>query len=362
MRFLHYGLSQCKIKTDIISLLLAGLRDTHCLLRGLHVIEVMQHSTCYLCNCLVYTHGHSKLTHFRLLQSKIYYIIYHGVYNSILRSMDYLGTCLESVGVTVPYVKVRIVCIICILMTIATHLYNAYIHYRIVIALIHKEKLLVDVYTTYGSLVKNNSFYVFTILLFLQYLYVLFKLYYSVWCVRNAVEGVERIEAIRSAWTTDTYDLQRSNLLEVMQRRFEKIHLMSTCVSNSVRAVEHFYKHLTCFQLIAAIFVAKHNILMAATGISYSYIPHMTLSLIALEVVPILLRTKIRFEFKNIISLLRSCYHTVKLHPLKGDIKRCIQKYLYTNIKFDSRFFKMDFALIALIFDFVSLFAFAILT
>ena len=149
--------------------------------------------------------------------------MYHDVYSSMFKNLNYIDSCLESVGVTVAYMKVKIACFIYAFITIGTHVYIRYIQNSVVFALQHKHKVLAEIPTIYDLLIRN-SLHMFTVFLSLQYLYVLLRVYYSVHCVRNAAEGIERIKVAREAWTSNfnyLHYLHRSNMLEHNLTRFK---------------------------------------------------------------------------------------------------------------------------------------------
>lgn len=220
------------------------------------------------------------------------------------------------------------------------------------------DNLIFEFHSVHGVLIRY-CLHICAVLLTLDYLYVIYWLFFKICCLRSAVERIDQNKATRFAWTVHT---RTSNVLEAKQSHFKKLKSMCKCIHNSARSIIHFYKYFMCFQLMLTVFLGRDYTLMAEWSVSScSYVLYTILRLTEIQIIPIMLCSVVRAECKNnIVVLSKYCY---KLEPnlLKKETKRCIRRFLYTSVELDCGYFEINFRLLAIIFDFVSLFVFTII-
>lgn len=187
-----------------------------------------------------------------------YYRVKHdnrdNVYNGNFENLDDVDENLESVahlGEQNLYLQSEYK--VYTMITISSLIYVAYKHYCVFSVSKCRNNKICEIQTTYASIIRL-SLHVFTVLLALRFLYVLFRIYISIFGVRHVIQSIKKLGATRVAWVSQASVPGTAYRVENRQRSLRKFFLAFACIGDGFSTANSLYKYLVLFQLIRPLF------------------------------------------------------------------------------------------------------------
>lgn len=193
----------------------------------------------------------------------------------------------------------------------------------------NKEMLLHEIDPLYKIAI-NVSFHIFTQLILLVIIYLLWMIRQYLRHVRRVIQIIDEVGMRNVVWTSPTSmpaasTSETANFILERKKCLMKIQSLCTSINNTFSACTDFYKCFVCFQLIVSVFIGIHHILVLSNGLNLFYLVHLIICLLELEILLVLLCTAIRYESQAIHSLLNNYCYMSQLKPLKADVNKCVR-------------------------------------
>lgn len=199
---------------------------------------------------------------------------------------------------------------------------------------------------------------------FLMQLYlksVLYVIMQRVTLYRHAVIKLTTLSKIYKAWSSRGSELHERVSFEEKERLCDDIDLISRALYTAYSNMKTFYQYHYQLQfLVFILFSPLYLLATAFTKFSIRYVLYFVY-ITGVRMPDLFLVTLITPKICNVQTLMRSAYYDTRVIQIQRTIKRWLYKFTQLEITYDCGYFRVDFSLFSVAFNFISLFIFALL-
>lgn len=298
---------------------------------------------------------------FRITSVTYYRIMYMknpNILDELLENMSYLDECLQSASIKVHHTMDVIFCALFIVVNLAIHIAFSYF---VLLDINSKFNSVQNVIYVYSSVEKTLTYYSMLLLL-MHFLYLVYVVKERLRLVHFAVEKYEETDGRRSAWTgVTTFSIAGGLRVLVIKRHeyLELLNILQNCMADVLFMMKNFYKYFFYTCVIFSVISTSFTIVHLATQIHTVYFFILFDHVLQCIVIPLYLCVSIANDFHKIHSVLYYLNITNDREALNAELIALHYTSMTLEKHIDFGYFKMEWALLYVIFNIVPLIVFS---
>lgn len=286
---------------------------------------------------------------------------------NILNNINCADKFLARSGIKVPHWRNLMECTV---FTMIVVVFYTVITYLLAMKANHSKiyKQLNELHSFANVAAKSASFY--AVMMFLvHFTFVIHIIKQRLDLVRHAVLKIRPLRDRRQAWDscvrlmTEGISTTRHPVSDT-QTYTKNIQLVYGCIYEAFCDVKLFYGNFFILNLLVFVLWTSITLLFSVIGSDFVYIMSYILFTVLLEIVPVFICEYIETKFQYIQFLLTSYHCTTEMKCFDPEVKS-LKKWIYQcshmDRKYECGYFEIDFNLVSLLINFVSLFIFSML-
>lgn len=273
---------------------------------------------------------------------------------SALRNLDCVDKSLNAIGVTVSYVKYVVQFYVLLIFIVTTRAYLAYSFRNNVVSM-----------GTFAPVFKSTFCFTVNMITFSSIATLEIYLFFIQCSLKKRLKTFHETLLYFNCLRYTAWSFSCSNAcgrVGITERRSlcQKLYLIYTCLTQAYYNVKQFYTNFFCAKLIIMIsFLSLHFHSPLSENNAFYFLAIM--NLVIYETMPLWLCTSIKVELYNIHSLVYNVSFENRFSRIPTTLNNWIIRSANTDVQFDCGYFTVDVPLFSFVFDFVTLFVFAMI-